>query len=151
MLLLAILGFSALVLFGGIHTYALVKMRASAVENIDAFANFFTAETQNGSTAFLDTVNAIAKITGHEVAQGTMNAINGSIGGATKGINAELNREGMESLPGYDLMKAFPKSVQKNPWMSILISRMIESMPKPGQASGVPSNGLSTIQTHFNL
>lgn len=123
MALLILLTFLSVVslLMLGVIFYAYTKARAfasdakSTIEDVnEAFQAFFQVDGEDNSSPFSRLTGSLSQVLAAEIAGTMVAAINGSFGGMTKGLNAELEQAAIEGNPKLAIIKMLPKSTQKN-------------------------------------
>lgn len=139
------------ILICGVIAY--VKARNTIQEASEAFNDFFTCQSDDSPSPFLQIVGQVSELTAQKIGVTTQMAIKGSLGGTMKGVNAELEQVAAENDPSAAMLTLLPKSTKKNPLamagLNILIQRLLSG---GGQGSGFGTgSGSNNSQTKFNL
>jgi len=122
---------SLTVLIGG--GYVAVKFRHVIQENIAIVEDFFTPQTEGGTSTFAENLSQLGKLISEEVTAGVNGMLQGSLGGTMKGAAAELEQQAMAENPSLAIMSGMPKAIKKNPFASMIMQQLIErNMPKSG-------------------
>lgn len=136
-----------LILIGGVYAY--FKARSMVREGIEAGNYYFASPDPDTPSPFVAFVGYVAEITAQKIGVSTQAAIKGSLGGSLKGINAELEAEGIASDPSLALVSALPKSLKKNPIAMIGLQALINRF-MASSGAGHNSNN-PQAQAKFNL
>jgi len=132
------------------------NLKTTAGEVNDAFQDFFKPHGEDHLSDFQRLVGNMSIALSAEIASKTLAAFHGSIGGTIKGLNHELEEEAVKANPSLALLKALPKSTQKNPLamagIQIFGDRIVaalSNMGNPGKDTTSTGNGHK--QQSFNL
>lgn len=132
------------------------KVRNAVKSTQEEIAGFFElrGEGEHQTSGFSEVIAGVTDIAAQKIGVTTQMALKGSMGGATRALNKELEAEAIAENPGLAMAELLPKSLKKNPLALMGLNSIFQKYLAGGLGGGAGTGGGGASdngQAKFNL